>query len=580
MGGGLKNPSDNEQKFGGVAEASIKKMGREEKVKQEKIIPYLRDVLGYKLMDFEVPVRFGRMIKRADIVVFVIEDNRKIPYMIIECKAPGGIKGDDWLQAESYAQRLGAPYFIVTDGTKTGWLWYKTGKRQGESSQIKQELIPHAQVQKEGKRLVKFDDLNSLTRVTQQCHDIIRNEEGRDPAESFDEMSKLLFAKMKDERDVRDKKRTNYKFRIRKNDTIGSVADKVRELFEDAKKEFPRIYGEVESKTAKKLVTINLKDNTIYQVVGILEPYTLLETKTDRQGVDIKGAVFEIFLKGTFRRQLGQFFTPREIVDFMVGVVEPKDNEILLDPACGSGGFLVNAMKRVWEDLHDKYVHGRIDNLETEQRRFAETHLFGMDINERMAWVAKMNMVFHGDGHGGIVQHNAFVTTTRNKKIMSRKYDIILTNPPFGSKVRDPKILSDARFKEMSRTKLTEALFLAFCINSLSAYGRLGIVLPDGILTNPSLRFVRDYLKREAIIKAIISLPPETFQPYGSGIKVSLLFLEKKNPADPYHEQGLVFMAVAENIGYDATGRATGKNDLQTKILGQYHKFEEKHYRR
>lgn len=563
-----------------IESLEIKKIGSEEKVKQEKIIPYLRDVLGYKLMDFEVPIRFGRMTKFADIVIYIVENHRKVPYIVVECKAPGQIKSEDWLQAESYAQRLGAPYFVLTDGTKTGWLWYKTGKRQGESNIIKFDMIPHSEVQKEGKTLIKFEDLNSLSRVIHQCHDIIRNEEGRDPAESFDEMSKLLFAKMKDERDLKENKKREREFRIKSMDTPTSVADRVRNLFEDAKKDFPKIYVEVESKSTKKLVTINLKDNTIYQIVGIIEPYTFIETGVDKHGVDIKGAMFEIFLKGTFRGPLGQFFTPREIIDFMVGVVDPKDNEIVLDPACGSGGFLIGAMRKVWTDLHQKYIEGRIDDLDEQKKRYAKNNLFGIDINERLAWVAKMNMVFHGDGHGGIVHSNALTITTRNRDILSsRQYDIILTNPPFGSKINDPKILSDPRFKEVSKTKLTEVLFLALCINSLKPYGRLGIVLPDGILTNSSLKFVREYIKRETIVKAVVSLPQEAFMPYGSGVKASLLFLEKKNPSDPYHEQGPVFMAIAENIGYDATGRSIGKNDLP-KILEKYHKFEEKNYNR
>jgi len=563
----------------------IKKLGPEEKVKQERIIPYLRDVLGYKLMDFEVPIRFGRMTKFADIVIYIVENHRKVPYIVVECKAPGQIKSDDWLQAESYAQRLGTPYFVVTDGTKTEWSWYRTGERQGESKLIKFEAIPHAEVQKEGKTLIKFEDLNSLSRVIQQCHDIIRNEEGRDPAESFDEMSKLLFAKMKDERDIKENKKGEREFKIRRDekgkiiDTPTSVADRVRKLFEDAKKDFPKIYAEVESKATKKLVTINLKDNTVYQIVGIIEPYTFIETGVDKHGVDIKGAMFEIFLKGTFRGPLGQFFTPREIIDFMVGIVDPKDNEIVLDPACGSGGFLIGTMRKVWADLHEKYIEGRIDDLEKQKKRYAKNNLFGMDINERLAWVAKMNMVFHGDGHGGIVHSNALTITTRNKDIVSRQYDVILTNPPFGSKINDPKILSDYRFREVFKTKLTEVLFLALCINLLKPYGRLGIVLPEGILTNSSLKFVRDYIKKETIVKAAISLPQEVFMPYGSGVKASLVFLEKKNPKDPYHEQGPVFMAIAENIGYDATGRSTGRNDLP-KILEEYHKFEEKNYMR
>ena len=580
-----KSIENYQESMGTFGKKNKQKIGTEEKAKQEKIIPYLRDVLGYKLMDFEVPVKFGRMTKLADIVISIIEDHRRVPYIVVECKAPGKIKGDDWLQAESYAQRLGAPYFIVTDGTRPGWLWFKTGKRQGQSEQIEFDSIPHAELQKEGKALIKFEDLNSLSRIIEQCHDIIRNEEGRDPAESFDEMSKLLFAKMKDEKDVKNRNKKEHEFRIRTDqkgkviDTVGSVCDRVRRLFEEAKKDFPKIYGEVESKTARKLVTIILKDNTIYQIVSTIEPYTLLETGSNKHGLDIKGAMFEIFLKGTFRGPLGQFFTPREIIDFMIGVVDPKDNETILDPGCGSGGFLIGAMRKVWSDLHEKYIQGKIDDLEEQKSKYAENKLFGMDINERLAWVAKMNMVFHGDGHGGIVHSNAFGITTRNIELVSKKYDIILTNPPFGSRINDPKVLSDIRFKEISKTKLTEVLFLALCIDLLQPYGRIGIVLPDGILTNSSLEFVRNYIKRESIVKSVVSLPQEAFMPYGSGVKASLVFLEKKNPLDPYHEQGPVFMAIVENIGYDATGRLTHKNDL-LNLLEKYHRFEDKHYKR
>lgn len=561
---------------------SMQKTQPEDKVKHEKIIPYIRNVLGYKLMDFEVPVRFGRMTKFADIVVFVIDKQRKMPYIVVECKAPGKVRSDDWLQAESYAQRLGTPYFIVTDGTRLGWLWYKTGERQGESKLIKPELIPHSEVQKEGKALIKFEDLNSLQRVIQQCHNIIRNEEGRDPAESFDEMSKLLFAKMKDERDVKRKKKRERDFRIKTDkkgkiiDTIGSVADRVRKLFDDAKRDYPKIYAEVELRETRTLITINLKDNTISQIIGIIEPYSLLETRTNRHGVDIKGAMFETFLKGTFRGPLGQFFTPRKIVGFMVDMINPKDNEVVLDPACGSGGFLIGAMRKVWIDLHEKYLQGKIDDLEAQRKNYAENKLFGIDINERLAWVAKMNMVFHGDGHGGIVRSNALKITTRNREIIGQKYDIVLTNPPFGSKVNDSEILSRPIFAKISRTKLAEVLFLALCIDLLKPHGRLGIVLPDGILTNSSLKFARDFIKEETIVKAIVSIPQETFMKFGSGVKASLLFFEKKNPADPYHKQGPVFMAIAQNIGHDATGRETKENDLP-QILKEYHQFEEKH---
>jgi len=561
------------------------KIGPEEKVKQEKIIPFLREVLGYKIMDFEVPIRFGRMTKFADIVISIVEKNRKYPHIVVECKAPNKIGSQDWLQAESYAQRLGAEYFVVTDGTNNGWNWYKTGKRQGESKLIESKQIPHETIKKEGEVLIKFEDLNTLSRVMQQCHDIIRNEEGKDPAQSFDEMAKILFAKMKDERNQKEKKKVEREFLIKIDDkgnikdTKSSVADRIKVLFNNAKKDFPDIYTEViESENIKKIVSINLRDNTIYQLVGILEPYTFIETQNDEHGIDIKGSMFEIFLKGTFRGPLGQFFTPRQVIDFMVNVVDPKDNETVLDPACGSGGFLIGVMKKMWYELNEKYIAGRIDDLEEEKRDYTKNNLFGMEINDRLAWVAKMNMVFHGDGHGGIKHCNALLKTTRNKEIFDKKFDIILTNPPFGSKINDVKILSDERYLELSKYKLTEILFLGLCLDLLAPNGRLGIVLPDGILSNASLKYVRDWLKKNSVIKAVISLPEETFRPYGAGIKASLLFLEKKDLKNPYHKQGPVFMGMVKNIGYDSTGRKIEGNELEG-VLNEYRKFEEKYYK-
>lgn len=558
------------------SEVIHKHLGPEEKIKQEKVIPFLRNILGFKLMDFEVPVRFGRMTKFADIVIYAIENNRKIPYLVVECKAPDNIKDDDWLQAESYAQRLGSQYFVITDGSKDRWMWYKTGERQGESNQIAHDKIPYKKIQKEGTTLIKFDDINSLARIVQQCHDVIRNEEGKDPAESFDEMSKLLFAKMKDERNVRDRTRS-YEFTVNESDTDNSIAERVKDLFEQAKQEFPKIYSEVESRSNQKLITINLKNHTISEIVAMLSPYTLLETKTDSRGLDIKGTTFETFLKGTFRGSLGQFFTPRAITDFMVGITDPKDNEIILDPACGSGGFLIACLKRIFEDLDEQYRLGHIDDLDDHKKKYAANNLFGMDINDRMTWVAKMNMVFHGDGHGNIVSSNSFIKTTRNEHILTKKFNLVLTNPPFGSTINDPQILSNPNLKPISKAKSTEVLFLGLCIDILKPGGKLGMVLPDGVLTNSSLKFVRDFIKEQTIVKAIVSLPTETFMPFGAGVKTSLIFLDKKNPENPYSEQGPIFMAIAQDIGYDSTGRKTEKNDLN-KILEEYKKFEEKHY--
>ena len=551
-----------------------KKKKPEEVVLEDIVIPFLREDLGYKLIDprlQRVPVRFGRATKYADSVVYIIKNARKIPHILIETKAPG--EALDWGQAESYAQRLGAPYFLVTDGKI--WHWYQTGERQEESTRMEKAAKPPVYMEKEV--LIAFEDLNELQRVIGKCHDLIRNEEGFDPTIAFDEISKLLFAKMQDEREVEqdikdDNRRTpknNYEFNIGKDELPEEVGKRVKKLFERAKNKYPEIF----EGTTEDIKYIKLRFPTIFHIVEELQSYTLQETT-----IDIKGATYELFIKGTFTgKGLGQFFTPREIVDFMVDMIDPKRRQIIFDPACGSGGFLITCMNRVFNEIDELYRQRGLDNPKREKRKFATKYLYGIDLNERMTWVAKMNMVMHGDGHGGIFTYDGLRDSERIKPILDivdRRdgFDIILTNPPFGSIIKNQDVLARYELGKRRRSQLTEVLFIERCLKLLMPGGMLAIVVPDGVLSNITLKYVRDFIDQNAIWKAIISLSQETFVPYGSGMKTSLLFLQKKD-IEGELKQGKVFMAIAENVGYDATGRSTGKNDLP-KILEIYKKQE------
>lgn len=555
-------------------EEEPKKKKPEEIVLEDIVIPFLREDLGYRLIDprlQRVSIRFGRETKYADTVVYIIRNAKKIPHIVVEGKAPN--KPLDWEQAESYAQRLDAPYFLVTDG-KT-WHWYQTGKRQGESKKI--EKAPKPPMYMKEKVLIAFEDLYELQKVVSKCHDIIRNEEGFDPTIAFDEISKLLFAKMQDEREVEqefrdDKNRTpksDYEFKIRKDELPEEVGLRIKKLFERAKNKYPEIF----EGTTEDIKYIKLRFPTMFHVVRELQSYTLQET-----GIDIKGATYELFIKGTFTgKGLGQFFTPREIVEFMVDMVEPKRKHFILDPACGSGGFLIICMSMVFDGIDELYRQRGLDNPKQEKWRFATQHLYGTDLNERMTWVAKMNMVMHGDGHGGIFTHDGLKDSERITPILDMVkrgigFDIILTNPPFGSKIKNQDILARYELGKGRRTQLTEVLFIERCLELLKPEGILGIVVPDGILNNVQLGYVRRFIRGNAILRAIISIPRETFLPYGSGVKASLLFLQKKDIEEKL-KQGKVFMAVAQNVGYDATGRASGKNDLPA-ILEIYKKQE------
>jgi type I restriction enzyme M protein len=311
---------------------------------------------------------------------------------------------------------------------------------------------------------------------------------------------------------------------------------------------------------------------------------------------DVKGIAFERFLGRTFRGEIGQFFTPRTIVEFMVRMVEPKEGDTVCDPASGSGGFLIRFFEIVREQiladadsqyqqfaesleskklsakakadkLREKFdeIQKTIDQTRKGSRlwNLANRCIYGCDANDRMARTSKMNMIMHGDGHGGVHQHNGFINVNG---IFEGRFDIILTNPPFGANVEPTDVVTQAdvavpdeeyercaevygkAYKDAhARVKAavgkpiaslfelpkaegkvrTEILFIERCLALLRPGGRLGIVLPEGIFNNPSLAHVREFCEDRAFIRAVVSLPQETFFSSGASVKASLLFMQK-----------------------------------------------------
>jgi type I restriction enzyme M protein len=345
---------------------------------------------------------------------------------------------------------------------------------------------------------------------------------------------------------------------------------------------------------------INLKPATGTEIVRLLEKYNLSDTSED-----IKGVAFERFLGRTFRGEIGQFFTPRSIVEFMVHMIDPKEGEIVCDPASGSGGFLIRVFEMVREQIladadrqynafkekltkdkklseEEKAVQLRkkfdeiqktIDQRNEDSRmwKLSNRCIYGTDANDRMARTSKMNMIMHGDGHGGVHHHDGFLNVNG---IFEGRFDIILTNPPFGANVEPSDKIAEseiavskaateryvkeygnlyeeaqARVKAAMNKSIaslftlpkqtrkkgeivygkikTEILFIERCLDLLKPGGRMGIVLPEGIYNNPSLAHVREFVENRAFLKAVVSLPQETFVSSGASVKCSLLFLQK-----------------------------------------------------
>jgi type I restriction enzyme M protein len=528
---------------------------------------------------------------RADFVVWRTHQDKadgKSPIIIVECKSDNvTIKAADYGQGDNYARLSNAPFFVTHNSRETKFWRVKKDRMPGYIEEI--ENIPHADAtDKEIDELIarlKVFKEEEFAQLLHQCHNVIRNREKKDPAAAFDEIAKVLFIKVWVEREMRRKRQRQNLFTAEWLDT--QMGDNPLDmLFQQTKDSYKtdRIFEGDER--------INLKLATGREIVRLLERYNLSDTSED-----IKGIAFERFLGRTFRGEIGQFFTPRTIVEFMVRMVEPKEGDVICDPASGSGGFLIRFFELVREQIladadrqyqaykneldNKKYSEAkkaellriRFDELQAtidatkENSRvwaLANRCIYGTDANDRMARTSKMNMIMHGDGHGGVHHHDGFLNVNG---IFEERFDIVLTNPPFGANVEPSDVvlesdvaIPDEEFKrysreygslykdaqarvrsargkpiaslfdlpknEMSKVK-TEVLFIERCLALLKPGGRLGIVLPEGIFNNPSLAYVREFCEDRAYIRAVVSLPQETFYSSGASVKASLLFMQR-----------------------------------------------------
>lgn len=580
----------------------------EEEVRQ-KYICRLVNNYGYSIeqMAQEMQVtnsQRGQGAARADIVIWRNKEDKngnKYPLIVVECKAESvTIHKEDYYQGMNYASWVHADFFVTTNLKETRI--FKVVK--GEIPDKLEEVIDipdalKANNQKEIDKLLKQTKAftrDEFSRLLFKCHNIIRNNDKLSPEAAFDEISKILFIKIRYEREndegqifSKDRFVENRKAYEKLNKEMG-VKDYIpfyQNLFEKTKQQFANDH--LFDDNAK----IEIRENSFEQIVKELEIYNLSTTSDD-----VKGIAFEQFLGKTFRGELGQFFTPRTIVDFMVSILDPQEGEYICDPCCGSGGFLIKAFEYVREHIEkdieaqkevikSDYYGEDYDNLSEEKKLEIEAlvsdafaHLneelninnekgrlrslsfdciYGTDANPRMARTAKMNMIMHGDGHGGVHHHDGLLNVNG---IFENRFDVILTNPPFGSRVEKELKISEAdRFTDEAKiaeykkrygdayvealkqvnnhigesllslykidSGLTEVLFIERCLNLLKPGGRMGIVLPEGVLNNSNLQKVREFVESKAKILLIVSIPQDVFIASGATVKPSLLFFKK-----------------------------------------------------
>lgn len=523
----------------------------------------------------------------ADVVVFV----QDAPVIVIDGKNPREhLTDNDREQVVSYARLLPdiAPYSALCNGT---WQVFDAiHKQQIKALPTRRDLLRDLQrrrltqnqrkslVSQANRTLFAIESARDLSRLMRRCHDTIRNLKGYDPTKAFDELSKVLFAKMFEEREVAEGRRETNRFtttavrEMRKQgveiiqqlwkDTVAS--DRYREVFSDENPD----------------QSIDLPPEAIDKIVGLLEDKSLGLTD-----LDVKGVAFEEFLSATYRGGgLGQYFTPREVVNFMVDLVDPAIGERTIDPSCGSGGFLI----RVYDQVSEKVRGSDLSKREKDRRlsELANRDLVGIDWEQRAARTCKMNMILHGDGHAGVYQANALDLEEIKSKVSERQrfypeapgvedcgFDIVLTNPPFGARDDTTRILKDYELGKGGAQK-REVLLLERHIRLLQPGGKLAVVIPEGVLSNLKDKTLRRFITRECIVKAVIRLPQDAFKMSEGAACTSVLYAIKKDPDNPkLSKQGDVFFARAEFIGITPAGRAIPQNDLLT-IRENFRRFE------
>ncbi len=543
----------------------------EEKVQAETFLTLVL-IYGYpenRIKQF-IPVQMGSETKEADIAVYS-DDECEETYILVECKKEDltdqqfNIAVD---QAYSYAVAEGAKYVWTTSRIKNQYYEVpdKKPKSRIEIPDIPQfginKLAPYKYVKggisqtetdTEHKNIVSEPDLpndfgikqkffelqpvseSELTKIFIQSHQALWGGGQRNPSVAFDELDKLIFCKIWDEKHPR-KTGVPYDFQIFRDEDPEDLLKRIKKIYAIGEKEAPEVFKDGITLSAQETLTIV----KYFQRINL--------NKTD---LDSKGKAFETFMGSYFRGDFGQYFTPRTIVKFIVDSLPITHKSRVLDTSCGSGGFLLYALDKVREQANEFY-----DPIKDEKDHykywhdFAEKNLFGIEINDQIARTAKMNMIIHDDGHTNVIASDGLLSDTEmqaksgNKEFKYNSFDFIITNPPFGSSIKQTEkaymhqynlavkevdwLNTNASGKAALRdSQSTEVLFLEQCHKFLTEHGYLAVVIPDGILTNSSLQYVRDNIEEMYRIVAVVSMPQTAFSATGAGVKSSVLFLRK-----------------------------------------------------
>lgn len=563
----------------------------------------------------EYTMQLASSKKRADIVIFdkdCADQTQENIRIIIECKSEKielTNAKDGVAQLKTYMSACSNCEWGMWTNGKQKEVCRKVVNEQGQIVFEDYNDIPSADgsledIDRPKRNTLKNASDDNLLFVFKTCHNYIYINDGLQKQPAFFELLKVIFCKIEDERDIPAQLEFYATSKERNNpDGQLTVKKRISQIFARVKRKHGKIFERNEE--------ILLTSRSLAYIVSELQKYSLLNTN-----IDIKGKAYEEIVGANLRGDRGEFFTPRNVMKMVVEMINPTINERVLDSSCGTGGFLVNAMTHVMNELEILFAKdigvGKkdwdSDTLRAFQERvteMAKTNYFGFDINPDLVKATKMNMVMNNDGSGNIFQTNSLLPphewtddfktklaeTLGIEKSLLRNhntiglFDVIVTNPPFGSKIpiKDENILKQYELAHIWENKdkkgvwtMTarlqssvppEILFIERCFQLLREGGRIGIVLPDSILGSPGLGYIREWLIRNTRIVTSLDLHADTFQPK-NGTQTSVLILQKKtrNEKDREEKSGTmadynIFMAIVEKIGHDKRGNPIFKRD-------------------
>ena len=558
------------------------------KIIQAKPEEIVRQLMIHKLVNFykypidridvEVDVQFGREVgnKRADIVVY--REDGQTPYLMVEVKKPD-VK-DGLGQLKSYANATGVPILVLTDGKIQNNILRTDPNLFEDLAEIPKfnETVENVRSKK-----ITYEDLDDITNLKQLIYDLQEVVLANSGVDSFDEIFKLIYAKLYDE--IETPRNENRRFRVIAGVTNKENLNNICRLFEDAKNQWRDVF--------KANDEIEIPENVIVPAVSLIQKYRLFGSN-----LQIIDDAFEYLINLDAKDEKGQYFTPRHVIDMAVKMLNPSAKEFIIDTAAGSCGFLLHTMQYVWDREINK--NNFADDYKTRQKSYAEKHLFGIDFDPRSVKIGKAMMLIAGDGKTNVSYANSLDSELWSEEVKARfrpflrsfkdgeenrrnqekmsdfNFDIVLTNPPFAGEMKgvllnkyDLGFKWDKDFNKTSKhqNKVSrDVLFIERDLNFLKPGGRMAIVLPQGVLNNSQMEYVRRFILYKAKLLAVVGLHGNTFKPH-TGTKTSVMFLQKLNEGEEIPKDYPVFMAVSKKGGKDSSGEYIYRKDKDGNIM-------------